>query len=137
MGCYKHYGVLQLNGLLLCGSYCFQDPDSLLDETQPLFRMALTAPYSVETQRAGLHFLLALCDKMELSRAVLVRILDALVQAMTNTYDVDYEKTSNLLLLNKVRTQILTIDQPTESIAIHEPTYPCVLPTCNQGPILS
>lgn len=64
--------------------------------------MALTPPYSVETQRAGLHFLLAMCEKVELSRAVLLRILAALLQSMSDAYDVDYEKTSNVLLLNKV-----------------------------------
>lgn len=79
-----------------------QDPESLLDDGQPLFNMALTSLYSVETQRAGLHFLLAMCEKVELSRAVLLRILNALLQSMSDSYVVDYEKTSNLLLLNKV-----------------------------------
>lgn len=60
--------------------------------------MALTSSCSVETQRAALHFLAAMCDKMELSRTVHLRILDALLQSMSNAYDVDYEKTSNLLL---------------------------------------
>lgn len=73
-----------------------------MDERQPLFKMALTSSYSVETQRAGLHFLSAMCDKMEVSRTVLLKILDTLLQSISNAYDVDYEKTSDLLLLNKV-----------------------------------
>jgi hypothetical protein len=64
--------------------------------------MALTSAYSVETQRAALHFLLAVCDKLMVSRTVLLGVLDALLQSMGSAYDVDYEKTSNLLLLNKV-----------------------------------
>lgn len=79
-----------------------EDPVSLLNERNPVSRISLTTSHSVEAQRAGLHFLTALCDKSELPRAVLLTILDTLLQSIGNSYDVDHEKTSDLLLLNKL-----------------------------------
>ena len=85
--------------LIICCN--LQEPNSLLDERHPLFQMGLTSSFSVETQRAALHFLAAACDKMELSRTVLLRILDVLLQSMTTTRET--EKTINAMLRNKVR----------------------------------
>lgn len=61
--------------------------------------MALTSLDSVETQRAALDLLLAMVDKVELTRDVLLRVLESLLQSVNSA---DHAETGDLLLINKV-----------------------------------
>ena len=79
----------------------FQNPQSLLDIDGTLFKMALTTSYTIETQRAGLHFLTTLCEKSEFPRDVLIIVLDNLLQSMSSVR-ADDRKPLDTLLINKV-----------------------------------
>ncbi len=80
---------------------CAKDPDSLVDESKPLYRIALTSRYPVETQRAGLHFLSALCETSKLSKPLFLSLFNAVLPSI-NAHDADAAKSSDPLLLDKV-----------------------------------
>ena len=78
-----------------------QKHGSLLEANGSLFKIALTSVYPIPTQRAGLHFMTTISEKLEFPRDQLLVVLDALLQSMSPGI-ADLREPNDALLLNKV-----------------------------------